>query len=114
MRNPNNGRILQVEDEFISALVMQGNLEECGYAVLSANADSPDLILMDIRLAGEMDGIEAGGNAGIKNYCGYYSESPQPRDTITGETRSSLRRRRPRDVRARYTAALRRGKRGVL
>ncbi len=99
MRNPNNRRILLVEDEFIPALVMQGNLEECGYAALSANADSPDLILMDIRLAGQMNGVEAGGNGGIKNYYGYYSESARPRDTITGDTRSSLRRRRRRDVR---------------
>ena len=61
MRNPNNGRILLVEDEFTSALVMQGNLEECGYAVLSANADSPDLILMDVRAHWER--VHHGGRA---------------------------------------------------
>lgn len=70
MRRNGRNRILLVEDEFISALVMQSDLEKTGYhitntvataadAVLSAKVDSPDLILMDIRLAGEMDGIEA-------------------------------------------------------
>ncbi|MEH2063169.1 MAG: response regulator [Nostoc sp.] len=63
-------RILVVEDEYILAINLQENLESLGYTVLDM-ADSaeaaiekatqllPNLILMDIRLRGEMDGIQA-------------------------------------------------------
>lgn len=63
-------RILQVEDEAISALQMELALKRLGHEVLPhvatgeaaiarAERDNPDLVLMDIRLAGEMDGIQA-------------------------------------------------------
>ncbi len=63
-------RILIVEDESIVALDMRNQLIELGYeivgvaasgedAVASASAKNPDLILMDIRLKGAMDGVEA-------------------------------------------------------
>jgi PAS domain S-box-containing protein len=63
-------RVLIVEDEVIVALELQSHLERLGYAVLDtvttgeealeqAAALRPDLILMDIRLAGRLDGIEA-------------------------------------------------------
>jgi len=63
-------RILVVEDEYILAINLQESLESLGYTVLDI-ADSaegaiiiatelrPNLILMDIRLRGEMDGIQA-------------------------------------------------------
>ncbi|MEH2322199.1 MAG: ATP-binding protein [Nostoc sp.] len=63
-------RILIVEDEYILAINLQESLESMGYTVLDI-ADSaegavvkatelrPNLILMDIRLSGEMDGIQA-------------------------------------------------------
>ena len=63
-------RILVVEDEAITALDIRSRLERSGYAV-SAIASSArqainhlsnngsDLVLMDIRLHGEMDGIQA-------------------------------------------------------
>ncbi|BDI17032.1 hypothetical protein ANSO36C_28340 [Nostoc cf. commune SO-36] len=63
-------KILIVEDEYILALNLQESLELLGYTV-SDIADSaetaidkaaellPNLVLMDIRLRGEMDGIEA-------------------------------------------------------
>jgi len=63
-------RILVVEDESIVALSIQNRLEALGYAV-TANVTSgeaaiqqaaetlPDLVLMDIRLTGKIDGIEA-------------------------------------------------------
>ncbi|MEH2057283.1 MAG: response regulator [Nostoc sp.] len=63
-------RVLVVEDEYILAINLQENLESLGYTVLDM-ADSaeaaiekatqllPNLILMDIRLRGEMDGIQA-------------------------------------------------------
>ncbi|KYC41063.1 hybrid sensor histidine kinase/response regulator [Scytonema hofmannii PCC 7110] len=65
-----NIQILIVEDEYILALNLQESLETLGYTVMDT-ADSgeeaiakatelrPNLILMDIRLQGEMDGIQA-------------------------------------------------------
>jgi PAS domain S-box-containing protein len=63
-------KILVVEDEYILAINLQESLESLGYVVIDI-ADSaegaiaratklrPNLVLMDIRLRGEMDGIEA-------------------------------------------------------
>ncbi|MCB9114809.1 MAG: response regulator [Caldilinea sp.] len=62
-------QILVVEDEIIVALDIQARLQELGHAVVgiaSSGEDAirtaedavPDLALMDIRLRGEMDGIE--------------------------------------------------------
>jgi diguanylate cyclase (GGDEF)-like protein/PAS domain S-box-containing protein len=66
----NNENILIVEDEKIIALDLQRRLERFGYSVVGMASDgpeairlaterSPDIILMDIMLAGSMDGIEA-------------------------------------------------------
>jgi CheY-like chemotaxis protein len=63
-------RILIVEDEPITAMGEQQVLKELGHAVtaiaLSGEAaiqrveeNKPDLVLMDIKLSGEMDGREA-------------------------------------------------------
>ena len=63
-------RILVVEDETIVALDVKERLTELGYEVTGVaergdqaldlvNATRPDLVLMDIRLKGEMDGITA-------------------------------------------------------
>ena len=63
-------KILVVEDEVITAKAIVSALKNLGYDVLGyvgsgeeaiqkASEDSPDLILMDIVLYGEMDGIEA-------------------------------------------------------
>jgi two-component system, cell cycle sensor histidine kinase and response regulator CckA len=63
-------RILIVEDEGLVALDIERRLEKLGYGVAGiassgqeaielAAAESPDLVLMDIDLRGEMDGIEA-------------------------------------------------------
>lgn len=63
-------KVLVVEDEFILAMNLQESLQTLGYSVLDI-ADSaelaiekaeelrPNLILMDIRLRGRMDGIQA-------------------------------------------------------
>jgi PAS domain S-box-containing protein len=68
--SPERIQILVVEDERIIALNLKENLESLGYAVVGI-ADSgekavaeatrlrPDLVLMDIRLKGSMDGIQA-------------------------------------------------------
>ncbi len=64
------GRILVVEDEGIVALDIKMTLRRLGHqvlatvdtgdeAILQAINQKPDLILMDIRLKGETDGIEA-------------------------------------------------------
>ncbi|MEQ8468571.1 ATP-binding protein [Coleofasciculus sp. E1-EBD-02] len=63
-------KILVVEDERVVALSIQNRLESLGYTVtanvISAEAaiagipqNPPDLVLMDIRLKGKIDGIEA-------------------------------------------------------
>jgi len=63
-------RILVVEDELIVAKDIQNRLESLGYtvpavagsgeeAIERAAETHPDLVLMDIRLKGEMDGVEA-------------------------------------------------------
>lgn len=65
-------RILIVEDEQIVAMEMTVTLKKLGYTVVgTANTGEaaieragilhPDLVLMDIHLKGEMDGIEAAG-----------------------------------------------------
>lgn len=65
-----NIKILVVEDESIVALEIKRRLQNLGYmvpAVASSGEDAinkasltfPDLILMDIMLKGDMDGVEA-------------------------------------------------------
>ncbi|MCB1179382.1 MAG: response regulator, partial [Leptospiraceae bacterium] len=61
--------ILIVEDEVIAALALKGLLRSSGYrvtdyvasgedAITSIKEHKPDIILMDITIAGELDGIE--------------------------------------------------------
>lgn len=63
-------RILLVEDEVLIAMRLEMELNMGGYrvckrvstgenAIISAEFELPDIILMDIRLGGEIDGIEA-------------------------------------------------------
>ena len=63
-------KVLVVEDEQLTALFIKTLLEDNGYivagmamtgedAIAKALAHRPDLILMDILLQGDMDGIEA-------------------------------------------------------
>ncbi|MBD2180089.1 response regulator [Planktothrix sp. FACHB-1355] len=65
----NNCKILVVEDELIVAKNLENKLKKLGYEVVAmipsgeeaiqkAIEEKPDLILMDIMLQGEMDGIE--------------------------------------------------------
>ena len=62
-------KIVIVEDEGLIAADLQGRLERAGYQVPGVaasggealeviRAQAPDLVLMDIRLAGELDGIQ--------------------------------------------------------
>ena len=63
-------KVLIVEDEFIIANNIKKIVEQFGYTVTSiaasahraiekAKEDRPDIVIMDIKLTGEMDGIEA-------------------------------------------------------
>jgi two-component system, response regulator PdtaR len=63
-------KILVVEDEFVTATALQVSLEGLGFevvgtadtgedAIRSAEELKPDIILMDIQLIGEMNGIQA-------------------------------------------------------
>ena len=65
----NDARILIVEDEAIIAMEIESSLKNLGYdvtavvnsgdnAVLKAKEEEPDLILMDIHIQGEKDGID--------------------------------------------------------
>ncbi len=65
-----NTKILVVEDEIIVAMEMKHHLESMGYSVIGVAASgeeaielalekNPDVILMDIMLKGNMDGVEA-------------------------------------------------------
>jgi diguanylate cyclase (GGDEF)-like protein/PAS domain S-box-containing protein len=69
--------LLVVEDEALVAMDLDGQLHDMGYrvcacvdnardAIARARADSPDLILMDIVLKGEMDGIAAASVIGTE------------------------------------------------
>ena len=66
----NKKRVLIVEDDMIISLVIENMVKELGHEVVGkatsgedainlATEHQPDLVLMDIRLKGEMDGIEA-------------------------------------------------------
>jgi DNA-binding NarL/FixJ family response regulator len=63
-------RILIVEDEFLIALELENLLCDAGFevvgaavtageAIFLAGSERPDLVVMDIRLAGRRDGVEA-------------------------------------------------------
>ena len=65
-----NEKILIVEDESVVAMDIESRLRNLGYTVVAsvpsgeaalaeAQKNAPDLVLMDIMLKGEMDGIEA-------------------------------------------------------
>ena len=63
-------KILVVEDDFIAAVEIEAVLMEAGYRVAGianradealrvAQSESPDLVIMDIRLVGRGDGVDA-------------------------------------------------------
>ncbi len=70
-------RVMVVEDEFIVANDIKNTLQRLGFAVSStvgsgeeaverASREKPDIVLMDIILRGEMDGIEAARQIGSR------------------------------------------------
>lgn len=67
---PGKGNILVVEDEPVNATYIAHQLTKLGYSILAAVGSGreavqisqekrPDLVLMDVGLEGEMDGVEA-------------------------------------------------------
>ena len=67
---PAEPRVLIVEDEFLIAEELRERLSRLGFSVIAmvdsadegiaiATRERPDLVLMDIRLRGEKDGIQA-------------------------------------------------------
>ena len=93
-------QILIVEDEFIVARDIQNCLRDMGYAVpdVTSSGDQaiqkaatarPDLVLMDINLAGEMDGVAAAGeirrrfNIPVVYLTGYADEDTLERAKTT-------------------------------
>jgi response regulator RpfG family c-di-GMP phosphodiesterase len=83
-------RIMVVEDERISAEIIKKALQKLGYsvssvvgsgeqAIIKAKEERPDLVLMDIVLQGEMNGIDAAQQIRLQNnipviYLSSYSE----------------------------------------
>ena len=64
------GRVMIVEDESFAALSSEDALSDAGFVVVGvaataeqaiemAGAERPDIVLMDVRLAGPRDGIDA-------------------------------------------------------
>lgn len=84
--------VLIVEDEYIVAMTMQSELADAGYDVvgLAATADRavelaagnrPDVILMDLRLKGTGDGVDAAfriHDKGIKSAVIFVTGSAEP------------------------------------
>ena len=67
---PRGGRVLVAEDEYFAALMLEAALTDAGIdvvglahtaadAVQLARLQRPDLVVMDIRLRGRRDGVEA-------------------------------------------------------
>jgi DNA-binding NarL/FixJ family response regulator len=87
-------RIMVVEDDVIIASLIESRLKKIGYAVsgmydsgedaiAGAAEQKPDLVLMDIRLRGEIDGIDAASeiNSCLGIPC-IFLTSYSDRDTI--------------------------------
>jgi len=94
-------KILIAEDEFLPAAHLRAVLSRAGHEIVgtvatardcveSARDKTPDVILLDIRLAGDMDGIEAArlirefSNAEIVFMSGYQETSFRDRAMETG------------------------------
>jgi PAS domain S-box-containing protein len=116
-------RILVVEDEGIVARDLQGRLQRLGYevpAVASSGQEAitraaearPDLILMDIVLKGEMDGIEAADVIGqrfgipIVYLTAYGDETTLQRAKVTGPYGYVLKPFSERELRINIEVAL--------
>jgi CheY-like chemotaxis protein len=101
-------RVLIVEDERIVAIDLQRRLTRLGYVVLaiaSSGEDAiqkaiempPDIVLMDIRLQGAMDGVEAAGHIRARLdipivYMTAYSDERTLQQAGSGQSRLFIRK----------------------
>jgi DNA-binding NarL/FixJ family response regulator len=96
-------RLLIVEDDYFVALELEHQLAAAGFAVIGvaataeeaidlAQAGKPDLAIMDIRLAGSRDGIEAAADLkaryGIRSI--FASAHSDPETRLRGEKAEPL------------------------
>ena len=115
--------ILVVEDEAIIARDIQTTLEELGYfvpppvangdqALAAVVAHDPDLVLMDIRIHGELDGIETAALIGkthptpVVYLTSYSDDATLARATLTGAYGYVLKPFQDRDLRTAIEVAL--------
>jgi signal transduction histidine kinase/BarA-like signal transduction histidine kinase len=116
-------RILVVDDERIVNLDIQATLKRLGYTIVGdavsgqeaidkARQFRPDLVLMDIKLRGEMDGVEA-ANYIIKSYdipvvflTAYSDDKTLNRAKLTGPFGYLLKPFEERDLRSSIEIAL--------
>lgn len=101
-------RVLIVEDERIVAIDLQRRLTRLGYVVLAMASSGeeaiqkaiempPDIVLMDIRLQGAMDGVEAAGHIRARLhipiiYMTAYSDERTLQQAGTGRSRPFIRK----------------------
>lgn len=89
-------KILIVEDEALVALVLQMSLAQAGHdvcelaatgeeAIEIARKENPDVVLMDVHLVGDMDGLEAARRIGAFSSAALI--------LVTGYSDQSLRER---------------------
>lgn len=96
------GRILIVEDDYLVALSNEMALTEAGFEVIGV-VDSgeaaltqvgearPDLVLMDIRLAGDLDGIETAIALCAQGFRSVFASANSDPGTVNrGETAQPL------------------------
>ncbi len=87
-------RILIVEDEFLVAMTIEETLLQAGHeivglvttgeeAVQAGASLRPDLVMMDIRLAGQMTGIEAAVELSAKGIPSLFATSHSDQGTRT-------------------------------
>lgn len=93
--------ILIVEDEWIISINLQNMLKELGYNVLepvtsgedaiqAVSARQPDLILMDIQLSGQMNGIEAAQHIGAISDSPIIFLSSHSKDAFVQDAKTAL------------------------
>jgi CheY-like chemotaxis protein len=88
-----NYKIMIVEDEAITAMMMCSELNVRGYnvskpvasgeeAILRASDEKPDLIIMDVGLGGEIDGISAAEDIILKIHTRFIFVTGYASDTF--------------------------------
>ncbi len=106
-----SGRILVVEDEKIIQLDLRCQLEQLGYVVAGVASTGeeaiaiaaqlePDLVLMDVRLKGAMDGVEAARKIRAAREVPVIFLTAQDETQLTKQERGDLKLRVQKPFRA--------------